>query len=74
MSRRLVRASLNLKQLAAMGILFSREHLWRLEAASKFPRRLYLSPQKIAWFEDEILAWLEQRAAERSVRVYRTHD
>lgn len=66
---------LSWKQLKEQfGISFSREHLWRLEAAGKFPRRLYLSPQKIAWFEDEVLAWLHDRAEERSTRVYRDHD
>jgi prophage regulatory protein len=68
------RRLLSLKQLRDLGITFSREHLWRLEAANKFPRRIYLGPQKIAWFEDEIHAWLEERAAERSNRVYRNHD
>lgn len=68
--RRLV----NYKQLRAIGIDFCREHTWRLEAANKFPRRIYLSPQKVAWFEDEILEWLEQRAAERKNRVYRVHE
>jgi prophage regulatory protein len=62
------------KDLKAIGISFSREHLWRLESAGKFPRRIYLSPQKVAWFEDEILGWLAERAAEREKRVYRVHD
>jgi prophage regulatory protein len=61
------------KQLTEMGIRFSREHLWRLEAANRFPRRVRLSPQKIAWFEHEILDWLEQRSAERAGRIYRDH-
>jgi prophage regulatory protein len=65
---------LSFKQLRAIGINFSREHFWRLEAANKFPRRVYLSPQRIAWFEDEIFEWLGQRAAERQNRVYRNHD
>jgi prophage regulatory protein len=65
---------MNYKQLKDTGINFSREHLWRLERANKFPRRIYLSPQKVAWFEDEIFGWLEQRAAERATRVYRVHD
>lgn len=68
--RRLV----NFKQLLELGIRFSREHIWRLEAKNKFPRRIYLSSQKIAWFEDEVLQWLEARAAERQNRVYRRHD
>jgi prophage regulatory protein len=61
----------NLKEL---GISFSREHLWRLERAGRFPRRIYLSPQKIAWFESEIVEWLADRSAERLHRKYRAHD
>jgi prophage regulatory protein len=57
-----------------VGLPFSREHVWRLEAANKFPRRIYLSPQKVVWYEDEILAWLAERDAERAVRIYRTHE
>ena len=68
------RQLLTAADLKAIGIGFSREHLWRLEAANKFPRRIYLSPHKVAWFEDEILAWLDARAAERSTRLYRDHD
>jgi len=68
------RRLLSYNDLKAIGISFSREHLRRLEAAGKFPRRIYLSEQKIAWFEDEVLAWLEARAAERSTRVYRDDD
>jgi prophage regulatory protein len=69
-----LRRLLTYKDLKAIGISFSREHLWRLEAAGKFPRRIYLSPQKVAWFEDDILAGLGERAAERDKRVYRVHD
>ena len=68
------RRLLTFKQLQEIGIRFSREHLWRLEAAGKFPRRLYLSPQKVVWWEDEIFAWLAERAAERETRVYRVHE
>ena len=68
------RRLLNSKQLLDIGIRFSREHRWRLEAANKFPRRIYLGPQTVAWFEDEVLDWLEARAAERGDRVYRRHD
>ena len=64
----------NFRQLKACGIRFSREHVWRMEAAGKFPKRIYLSPQKVAWFEDEIFAWLADRAAERANRVYRKHE
>ena len=46
---------LTFKQLIELGISFSREHIRRLEEAGKFPKRIRLSPQKIVWFEDEIL-------------------
>lgn len=61
-------------QLRELGISYSREHLWRLESAGKFPRRLYLSPQRVVWLADEIAEWLDQRVAERAKRVYRDHD
>jgi prophage regulatory protein len=68
------RRLLTYSQLASMGIKYSREHLWRLEAAGKFPRRLYLSPQKVVWFEHEVFEWLDERAADRHSRIYRVHE
>jgi prophage regulatory protein len=68
------RRLLNLKQLRAMGIPWSRETLWRKEASNKFPRRVYLGKQTLVWLEDEILEWLAQRAGERAGRVYHSHD
>ena len=47
------------------GIPYSRQHVGRLERARKFPRRIRLSPNSVAWIEEEIDAWLEDRAAER---------
>lgn len=60
--------------LKAIGIRYSREHLWRLERENKFPRRIYLSPQKPVWIEEEILNWLQERMNERADRVYAAHD
>lgn len=68
------RQLLDYRQLKAMGIPWSREHIYRLEAKNAFPRRLYLSPQRIAWFEDEILEFLDAKAAERHSREYPAHD
>jgi prophage regulatory protein len=65
---------INYKQLRAMGIDFSREHLYRLEAARQFPRRVRLSAQKIAWIESEVISWLQDRASERATRIYPAHD
>jgi prophage regulatory protein len=47
------------------GIDFSRMHLARLEAAGRFPRRIRLSENSVAWYENEIDAWLGAKAATR---------
>ncbi len=51
---------------ARKGIVWSRVYLARLEKAGKFPRRIRLGANSVAWDEAEIDAWLEERAAERS--------
>jgi prophage regulatory protein len=45
---------------------FSKPHLRRMEDEGKFPRRVRLSPFRIAWVEAEIQSWLAARAAERN--------
>jgi prophage regulatory protein len=60
------RRLLKFTDLIELGISFSREHIRRLEYEGKFPKRIRLSPQKIAWFEDEISAWVCERDAERN--------
>lgn len=57
---------LSRKELKKLGIPHSGEHLRRLEAEGKFPQRIRLSPQRVAWDKAEILAWIDARAAERS--------
>jgi prophage regulatory protein len=47
------------------GIGFSRVHLHRLEKAGKFPLRVRLSERRIAWRESELIAWAEDRSAQR---------
>ncbi len=43
----------------------SRAQRWRDERAGKFPRRIQLGPNAVAWLESEIYAWLAARANER---------
>jgi prophage regulatory protein len=43
----------------------SRSTRWRLERAGRFPRRLRLSANAIGWLEEELLAWLRERAQRR---------
>jgi predicted DNA-binding transcriptional regulator AlpA len=40
-------------------------HLLRLEAEGKFPKRLYLSPARVAWVENEIDDYLDRCIAAR---------
>lgn len=39
--------------------------IWRWERAGQFPRRVSLGGNSVGWFEDEIEAWMDDRAAER---------
>lgn len=40
---------------------FSMVHIWRLEKQSAFPRRVSIGPNAVAWFADEVDAWIEGR-------------
>jgi predicted DNA-binding transcriptional regulator AlpA len=57
---------LSRRDLAAIGISYSNVHLLKLESEGKFPRRVTLSPAKVAWLRNEVAAWIEAKAAERS--------
>ena len=35
----------------------SRTTLFRLEKAGRFPKSTYISPNRRAWFEDQVVAW-----------------
>jgi prophage regulatory protein len=49
--------------LREKGITFSRVHIHRLVAAGKFPRPFKLGDNTNAWWEHQIDAWLDGRAA-----------
>jgi prophage regulatory protein len=51
--------------LNAKGISYSNVHLLRLEADGKFPKRLYLSPARVAWVESEVNEYLARCIAAR---------
>jgi prophage regulatory protein len=44
---------------------YSTMHIWRLEKAGLFPRRLKLGPNSVGWLASEIDAWIEAKIAER---------
>ena len=48
-------------------VLYSPQHVARLEAAGKFPRRVQLGPNRVGWVEAEVLDWLRERIDRRDV-------
>jgi prophage regulatory protein len=53
-----------LKQKMGDGF-YVRDHLRRLCKAGKFPKPVPISERRIAWVEEEINRWIEERAAKR---------
>jgi prophage regulatory protein len=48
-------------------VLYSPQHIARLEKAGLFPKRVQLGPNRVGWVEREVLEWLEVRLAQREV-------
>jgi prophage regulatory protein len=46
-------------------VLYSPQHIARLEKAGLFPKRVQLGLNRVGWVEDEILDWLQQRLDRR---------
>ena len=42
-------------------VLYSPQHVARLEKAGKFPKRVKLGANRVGWIESEILDWLQLR-------------
>jgi prophage regulatory protein len=42
-------------------VLYSPQHVARLEKAGLFPKRVQLGPCRVGWVEDEVLDWLRTR-------------
>jgi len=55
---------LSKKQLREV-VLYSPQHIDRLEKAGKFPKRVQLGPNRVGWIESEIYGWLKQRILDR---------
>jgi prophage regulatory protein len=47
------------------GIPYSPQHIARLEAAGRFPKRIPLGQNRVAWLLSEIDEWLNARIALR---------
>ena len=50
---------------AAAKVGLSRMHLYRLERAGLFPRRVHLGPNSVGWLEEELDQWIRERADAR---------
>ena len=46
-------------------IPYSDMHVWRLERDGKFPKRIRIGPNRVAWRLSEILAWIDEKADAR---------
>ena len=46
-------------------VLYSPQHIARLEAAGQFPKRVRLGPGRVGWVEEEVQAWLQERVSRR---------
>lgn len=46
-------------------VLYSPQHIDRLEAAGEFPTRVRLGPCRVGWIESEVLDWLNERILKR---------
>lgn len=54
------------EELRELGITYSKEHLRRLEADGLFPPRIRLSPARVVWMFNEVVAWIIDRADQRN--------
>jgi prophage regulatory protein len=61
-SMNMLRKLVSKKELKSVyGIPYSFAHIARLEKAEKFPIRVNLGQCRVAWYADEIEAWIDSR-------------
>lgn len=46
-------------------VLYSPQHIARLEKAGSFPMRVQLGPNRVGWVEAEVQDWLNERLVRR---------
>lgn len=54
--------------LAGKGICYSKPHLWRLEKANKFPKRVPIGAARYAYLESEVDAYVDGLIAARDAK------
>ena len=48
-------------------VVYSIQHITRLEQAGKFPKRIRLGENRVAWLETEIDNWIASKVATRDL-------
>lgn len=46
-------------------VVYSVQHITRLEQKGLFPKRIRLGDSRVAWLESEVDDWIEQKLLER---------
>jgi len=54
-------------------VLYSPQHISRLEKAGLFPQRVQLGKNRVGWVEDEVYEWLQQRIDAREQPTDNSH-
>jgi len=60
-----IKKMISSEQLADI-IPYSQNQLRRLEAQGRFPKRVRIGPNRVAWVQEEIERWFETRMDERN--------
>ena len=50
-------------------VLYSPQHVARLEAAGRFPKRVQLGQCRVGWIEQEVLDWLQERESVEAISI-----
>lgn len=59
---------LSKRQVIAM-VLYSAQHIARLEAAGQLPKRVQLGDCRVGWIEQEVLDWMQAKIDEREEKL-----
>jgi prophage regulatory protein len=54
------------KKVLREKVVYSIQHITRLEQEGKFPKRIRLGDNRVAWLESEVDEWIEQKVIERN--------
>ena len=53
------------KKAVSGRVCYSGNHIDRMEADGRFPKRIKLGPNRVGWLETEVDDWIAEKARER---------